>query len=241
MPEKRPTHPALIHLIYDLQHQADAQHQATRGVALDPSLERLRAWQSQRLRHTYRDFLADPMYRPACEFFLSDIYASKDFSQRDQDTEHLYEIFSRYLPESMLTLLADTIELNHLSNQLDQTMSKALVEGLGVTGEITPTAYAAGYRFCDNYTERKEQIERLVAVMDEAAAGARGPIFIISLRLVKAPAHRLGWGELYEFLERGYQACRPMRQVSPFTGAIREREMRILERIFASHPQPFEW
>ncbi len=240
MPEKRPTPPALIRLIYDLQHQAEAQRQAVSGSALDPALQRLRLWQSQRLRRTYRDFLTDPTYHLACEFFLNDIYASKDFSQRDQDAEHLYEIFSRHLPESMLTLLADTIELNHLSNHLDQALSKALVEGLGVTGEITAADYAAGYRWCDNYAARKEQIERLVAVMDEAAAGARGPIFIISLRLVKGPAHRLGWGELYGFLERGYQACRPMRQVSPFTNAIREREMRILERIFASHPQPFE-
>lgn len=240
MPKKRPTPPAVIRLIYELQHQQEARRLDVNGQALDAHLQRLRDWQSLRLRRTYADLLDDPMYRQACEFFLSDIYASKDFSQRDQDAERLYEVFSRYLPDSMLTLLADTIELNHLTNRLDRALSTALAEGLGVTGEITPQDYAAGYRLCDNYAERNYQIERLVAVMNEAAAGARGPIFAISLRLAKAPAHRLGWSELYDFLERGYRACRPMRQVSPFTGAIRERELRILDRIFAGHPQPFE-
>ncbi len=52
------------------------EHRRVSGAPLDPKLALLRAWQSQRLARTYADLLADPRYRPACEFFLENIYVT---------------------------------------------------------------------------------------------------------------------------------------------------------------------
>lgn len=230
----------LIRLIRDLQQQDDAKHQTVTGAGLAAQMAQLRAWQSRRLSATYADLLANPTYRPACEFFLSDIYAERDFTQRDHDVERVYEVLLRYLPESMLTLLGDTVRLNRLTHRLDQALLDALLGPLGLTGEITPELYAQGYRVCDNYAERKTQIEQLAAVLSEAAHGARNPVFAVSLRLARGPAQRAGWDALVDFLERGYRACRPMKNVDYFVNAIQSRETILLERIFAGHPQPFQ-
>jgi len=229
----------LLSLLFDLQHSAEAQQQSLPGKDLENRLAMLRQWQSRRLAYTYADLLEDGQYRSACQFFLSDIYAPRDFSQRDHDAEHLHGLLARYLPEPMLRLLADTIRLNQLTNRLDQQLLHALFEDLGVTRQITPQTYAAGYRICDNHAERKEQIELLTSVLDEAAHGARRPVFAISLRLARFPAYHAGWFELYDFLDRGYTACKSMKNVSKFVSTIHQREMNILQSIFAGAPDPF--
>jgi hypothetical protein len=92
---------------------------------------------------------------------------------------------------------------------------------------------------CNNQDERRLQIELLALVLREAALGARGAVFGVSLRLARLPAQRAGWDELYDFLERGYRACRPLRRVDVFVETIHRRELAILENLFAGRTDPF--
>jgi hypothetical protein len=228
-----------IHLLSELQHREDAQRRAIDNTMLDPGLALLRQWQSERLARTYTDLLNDKQYRSACLFFLSDIYSPRDFSQRDQDAEHLYNLLSRFVPQAMLRLLADAIRTNQLTDQLDRALLRELNNNLGLNGELTPGVYAQAFHQCDNYAQRREQIELMVNILRESAQGARNPIFAASLRLVRRPAQRAGWTEVYDFLARGYQACRPMRDVKYFVTTIYQRETTLLDQIFAGDPDPF--
>jgi hypothetical protein len=219
-------------LLHDLEHSDELRPQTVAGAELDPQLALLRVWQSERLSRTYADLLTDKHYGPACRFFLSDIYAPRDFSQRDHDIERIYAYLSRVVPAQMLQLLTDTIELNELTNQLDHALLRALVDKLGVTDTITPQIYAEGYRICDNYTERKYQIDLTTRLLKEVAEGARLAAVGVAMKVVRGPAERAGWGELYSFLERAYAAFKQMRDVKTFVRTIKEREMSILDRIF---------
>ena len=227
-------------LLFNLQHQQEAQQHDITTAGLDRQLSLLRAWQSARLRQTYADLLANDKYRPACQFFLSDIYAARDFSQRDYDAERLYQILSRYLPGNSLYLLAKAIQINQLTNALDHDLLNILVNRLGVEDSITPEQYAEGYKFCDNYEARKQQIELLVDILQEAGKVARNPLVGFASRLARIPARNAGWFEIYDFLERGYAALSHMRDVRRFAEIIKSRETRILDQIYANHPRPFE-
>jgi len=233
----KPPNPA--RLLHDLEHSDELKPQTVAVAELDPQLALLRAWQSDRLARTYTDLLADRRYGPACRFFLSDIYAPRDFSQRDQDIQRIYAYLSRIVPPQMLQLLTDTIELNDLTNRLDHTLLRALVGRLGMTGAITPQLYAEGYRICDNYAERKYQIDLTARLLKEVAEGARLAVVGMAMKMVRGPAERAGWGELYDFLERAYSAFRQMRDAKFFVRTIQQREMRLLNQIFASDPDPF--
>ena len=235
----QPTSRDAARLLYDLEHSDALQHQPTAGVVLDPPLAVLRAWQSQRLAQTYADLLADPHAGPACRFFLSDIYAPRDFSQRDHDIERIYAFVSRVLPPQTLHLLSTVIELNHLTTRLDTDLCRELVEQLGMTDTITPQQYAAGYRICANYAARVQQIDLSSHVLEQVGAGARLGVVGLAMKLVRRPAQRAGWGELYDFLARGYAAFRQLHDVPTFVGAIAQRERRILEQIFSGNADPF--
>ena len=226
-------------LLHDLQHNQELRHQPVLATELDPHLALLRKWQSERLAHTYADLLTDKRYRPACLFFLSDIYAPRDFSQRDHDVERIHAFLSRVVPAQMLQLLTDVVELNSLTNALDQKLVQVLVNQLNVTDTITSELYAEGYRICDHYAKRIRQIDLITRVAAQVGEGARLMVVGAAMKLVRGPAHRAGWAELYDFLEHGYGAFKQMRDVKNFVQLVEQREKRILNQIFSGHPDPF--
>ncbi len=75
--------------IWDLS-RGKMQHQAVQPHPLTPLHKFLRNWQVARLASTHADLLSSREYGPACRFFLTDIYAARDFSRRDAEVKEFY-------------------------------------------------------------------------------------------------------------------------------------------------------
>lgn len=208
-----------------------------KGLARDQAL--LRAFQAQRLAETHKDLLASRRYRPAAQFFLEDVYAPRDFSQRDADIQRFYEGVSKVLPARAVAILGDVVALSNLTNELDEKLGRVLVDELGVTESITPQQYAAGYRICDNYDDRVHQIKLISRIGYGIDKLVHIPLIGISLRLAHAPAVLAGWSELQRYLEHGFSAFKHMKGAAEFLDTVERREMEILDRIYAGHPEPF--
>jgi len=228
----------MLHALNNLGHYKQEQPPVEQK-GLGPQMAMLRKWQSERLKRTHADLLASPRYGPASRFFIEEIYAPRDFSQRDQDIEYLYEMMSRILPDILLSLVRNAAEINNLTNELDEALLQALVEDLGVTDQITEGLYARAYRICDNYDQRLYQIELLVKIGRQVDISTRLPLVGTALRLARGPARQAGWGDLHEFLSDGFMAFKHMHGAGEFLETVQERETRILNRIFARDPDPF--
>lgn len=223
----------------ELVTNPSARRRRISGQELPPALKCLRTFQSERLARTHADLLESPRYGPACRFFLTDIYAPRDFSQRDHDAETLYNLMNRFLPEDLLYPLALVLKLNQMTHDLDERLADVLVHQPGVTGTITPEQYAEGYRICDNYQERETQIDRLLEIGQRVEKLVKNPLTAPTLKLAHLPAKTAGWEELHAFLEHGYQAFKHMKSADYFLETITRREKEILYRIFSAHPEPF--
>ena len=199
----------------------------------------LRNWQAARLSHTHADLLAEPRFAPACRFFLNDIYAARDFSQRDQDIEHLYQTLEGIMLPAMRQVLDQVVELNALTTVLDDSLMKALVNELGVTDRLTVADYTHAYRLCDNQAARSRQIELLVSVGHGVDRLVRLPFIGMALRLAHRPAHMAGWGDVQDFFENGFAAFKQMKGAANFLQIVEERERKILAEIFAGSENPF--
>ncbi len=235
--EYKPLNPK--ELLHQLETDPGLRNIPVESQPLDPQLAMLRRWQSDRLSRTYADLLADKKTAPACQFFLSDIYAARDFSQRDSDAERIHAFLSRILPPYAFQHLTDSIAMTRLSYKLDNALLRVLVDQLGVTDQISPEQYAEAYRLCDNYAERRLQIDYITRILREVGEGARAPMVSLALGLAKGPAHIAGWGELYDFLVRGQRAFKSMKSVAAFAATIERREKAILDKIYARDPDPF--
>lgn len=234
-PSARDAATLLTHLV----EARPGKHIYVQGGELPPNIKMLRVWQSERLAKTYDDFLRQPRYRLAALFFLSDVYAPRDFSQRNYDIQKAYDSMRKAVPERVLHTLAETIELHEFTDELDTKLARALTEQLGVTDTITVEQYAAGYRICNNYDERVRQIKMIAEIGRGVDRLVRLPFIGLTLRLAHTPANLTGWHELQNFLERGYAAFKTMKGSEGFLGAVERRELLILDRLFANHPEPF--
>jgi hypothetical protein len=202
---------------------------------------RLRGWQAARFARIYTDLMASDRYRPAAEFFLSDLYGPTDFSERDEELEHFLPAITRILPASAIHTLAVGVELDLLSESLDSAMVGVLLAaGQTAEADIGEAAYARAYRACTGRRERERQIELLLQIGDAIDGLTRKPLLRAAIALIKGPAHAAGMGALHDFLDRGFKAFRHMQGATEFLAIIRERETRILARLYARHRAPFE-
>ena len=202
---------------------------------------RLRAWQAARFERTYADLMASERYRPAAEYFLSDLYGPKDFSARDEELERLLPVLTRILPASAIHTLAVGVELDLLSESLDLAMVEALLAaGQAADADISEAAYIKAYRTCGNRPGREAQIELILQIGVAIDIITRKPLLRAAIALFKAPAYAVHLGELHEFLDNGFHAFRHMHGAAEFLAIIRARETLILARLFARHRAPFD-
>jgi len=63
----------------------------------------------------------------------------------------------------------------------------------------------------------------------------------VTLRLTRGPALRGGWDEMQGFLERGFSAFKQMgKKTGYFLDTLEQRELQILDQIFANADDPFD-
>jgi hypothetical protein len=206
---------------------SDPAHKARRA--------RLRQWQAARLAATHKDLLGNPRYRSAAQFFLSDLYGIEDTSKRDADVERIYPVMVRMLPERALHSIGIALELDALTEELDEQLLTAIR-----SKEMTEAAYVEAYRRCDNYALRKHQIALITEIGQHLCEMVNKPLLYKALRAMRVPARLAGFGELQDFLERGFAAFLQIDDPQEFLSLIEQRETQILDRIYAGHSSPFE-
>jgi hypothetical protein len=204
-----------------------------------PTLSLLRQWQARRLADSFADFLADPRMRPAAEFFLSDLYADRDFSARDRDAARVLPMMSRLLPEGLLLAAVDAIELATLSHALDLRMAEQLALRRDPLAPITATDYARAYRHRGLRRLRRHQVDLVLRVGHALDAAVHKHGVYKLLRAARLPAQLAGLSELQAFLERGFRAFDALGGAQDFLARVAARERTVSERLFAGHPRPF--
>lgn len=190
----------------------------------------LRAWQSERLARTYADLLDNPRYRPAAEFFLTELYGVKDFTARDAEIERVMPTLVRLLPARALLTLSEAMRMDLLSESLDAEMV-AQLRRLGRAGKIDDRAYAEAYRACGRRAEREEQIVLVEDIGRSLERLTRMHMLGTTLRLMKRPAEMAGLANLQGFLQHGFEAFRQMGDAGFFLETIGTRETELMQRL----------
>lgn len=237
---KKRESPGAKRFLHHLERARELRREVVTAEGLTPRQYALSAWQTRRLASTYADLAAQPRYRAATGFFLSDLYGTKDFSQRDADLVKVYPIMVRVLSENALESMSLAVELHALTQELDSKLIQVLTEShidIGAHPEaLDQELYAQAYRACNNYEQRKRQIDLIDQtgrLLDEVV---RHPWIMVSTRLARGPAHAAGLGELQDFIERGLKAFKKMKGAEHFLSTINQRETFILEQIFSGVP-----
>ncbi|HST02243.1 MAG TPA: hypothetical protein VLJ84_11350, partial [Usitatibacter sp.] len=160
-----------------------------RGPGIDPParLADVKRWQARRLARTYADLAAQRRYRDATAFFLDEVYGEKDFSGRDQEMLRIVPVMSRILPASAVQTAGLAVELEALTEDLDQRVARELD-----AGEVDEASYARACRAASQRRERDRQVELVRAVGERLDALVQKPLVGRTLKLMGKPARLAG-------------------------------------------------
>jgi len=204
--------------------------------ALRESIERLQRWQRARLDETYSDLIAQPRFRPACEFFLDELYGGRDVYARDRQLKRVLPVMRRFLPDHLLHATGEAMRLQAVSLEFDFALAEILVD---VT-EIRQPDYAWAYRQHGQWAARREQIELIQSLGELLDRAVHRTMVRRLVRIMRRPAEMGGAGLLQSFLERGLDAFARMRGADEFLATIHRRESQALEAMQSGEEWPFE-
>lgn len=222
-----------------LQRSMLDYHDYRQSRDADPLREHIEAigrWQAERLKQTHSDLYESPHYREGLNFLLEDLYNPRSLEQRDEDFERVFPVMIRLLPESALQIVADLVELNLLTQDLDRKLVHTLHDEMGAPA-LTRETYAEAFRRSDSGRRRHQM--RLVAEIGNGLqryVGSRSLRF--ALKMTEGAAGMAGVGQLHHFLTRGFAVFREMKGVDNLLNRVVSRETWILEQILAGHPLP---
>lgn len=205
-------------------------HAARRRAGNEDLAERVRslaAFQSRRLAATYSDLRSRSRYRAAVDFFLQDLYGPQDLSERDAQILRALDKLQRFLPAGALDALARAFELHVLTIELDTDTAAALPDA----GPVDAGRYATAYRAADRAMDRQRQIALVGEIGTLLDGLAHRPEVGLAVRLAHGPAHAAGYGQLHDFLERGYDSFRAMDGAREFLDSIDERERALMHQL----------
>ena len=194
----------------------------------------LHTWQARRLASTYSDMRREPRFGRAIDFFLNDLYGPQDLARRDDELMRAWRYLKRSLPGAALRVLGEAIELELLTQELDEQMV-----GVLPPGPLTTETYGGAYRAVGRRQSRLRQIDLVVGIGEQLDRLRRHAWIGHALRVAHRPAHAAGFGVLHDFLERGFDAFRRMNGAESFLRTIRDRETRLLNDLLAGREDPF--
>jgi hypothetical protein len=212
-------------------------HEASHAdPSLAKALSRLGEWQSRRLRNTYADLAVDPRYTAAIAFFQNDLYGGADFSRRDADLARVVPKMVRVVPDKVIATVAQAVELNALSHELDRSLLARLPRPDAV---FTVAQYCQAYRDANEYVLRRHQLTLIRDVGGALDRYVRTPMLGTALAMMRQPARLAGFSALQDFLERGFAAFRRMQGAIEFLKIIHGRETQLHDAIIAGADNPF--
>ncbi|MFZ5757332.1 MAG: FFLEELY motif protein [Pseudomonadota bacterium] len=224
----------------DLRHQLDRYRRLRQhsDAAFRARLYALQEFQARRLRHTHAGLVDDPATRDAAMLFLTDIYGGIDLLPMAEEIERALPLATRLLPDNVLATSATAAGIMTLTQELDEQLATLLFEQRRIE-TLTAAAYTDAFRAMGRFDDRARQLQLATELGHGLDRYVRSRLVYATFRMARRPAHRYGLGTLYDFLERGFAAMRPLGSTQTLFARMTGAEQDILGRIAGGDPDPF--
>lgn len=190
----------------------------------------LQIFQSNRLRRDYNDLAAIPQYEQVGEFFFTEMYGPRDFSDRNSGARKIQH-FLHILPGVRLKDIEEVLDLLDITVRLDDDLAQLMLErNTGV--DFDEATYEQIYRLADNYDERFRQLELIRKSLYNVFHLSRSQLLGMALHRSRLVARLAGIEAVHTFLMKGYDAVHRVTDIEPFAHTVYGRELARLNRIY---------
>ena len=193
----------------------------------------LQQFQSNRISSTHEDIQNEPEYSMLADFFFKKMYGPKDFEARDEGIRKLNRFMEGRLYTEILVSAKKALELQELSNDLDDQMVYKMIE-LDIGVDMAVDEYKSVYIGLDNYDERLYQINLAHEITIVIHTLSKKWYVRASLTAVKKAAGLLNMAPVIDFIYEGFIAVKRIKHIKPVADLLMERELAWHEDIWES-------
>lgn len=219
--------------LIELQHHLD--HYWTlpfhENDVLKAKLDEVQTWQRERIQHTHKELFEQPKNQPMAHYFLTQLYGGDQFKLLAEQLVRILpkaKKLERLAKESVLETGSKAIQTSILAIELDTQLAEWLVQQDLAVNEQN---MLAAYRTLDKSEERRSQINNLKDVCYRTDKYLNSFVLRKAFGLTKSTAYRHGYQPLYDFIQAGFDAMKPLKSVGGFIEPFCERELLIVDQV----------
>lgn len=202
--------------------------------ALKVKLDQVQAWQRARIEKTHADAFGKPKNKLMANYFLNQLYGGDEFKKLAEQLQRIVpkaKKVERFAPASALETGSMAIYASVLAMELDVHLAQwLLAQELPVNEENMLSAYRA----VDEGDKRREQLDNLKEVCYRADKYVNSFMIRKAFGMTKRTAYRHNYQPLYDFIDAGFTAMRPLDSVKGFIDPFCARELEIINQVHAN-------
>lgn len=204
------------------------------NAELKAKLDEVQAWQRARIQQTHKDVFEQKKNKPMANYFLTQLYGGDEFKLLAKQLERILPKAKRLeslTKESVLQTGSMAIQAAILAIELDMHLAQWFIDQ---KLEINEENMLAAYRAVDEADARRTQINNLKDVCYRTDKYLNSFILRKVFSLTKGTAYRHNFQPLYDFIDAGFVAMKPLDSVASFIEPFCERELMIIDQVHST-------
>ena len=225
----------LLALYYQLNY-----HQ---NPAIFQRLQDVQAWQKQRMQRTHAKTFAEKQNILMSEYFLNRLYGGPDFDALAGQIARLMKYVhkaEKLIPENAIKTGTSGVALAILAVRLDEQVAMQLLQDYHPNEALTDEMMRLTYLKLDQGQQRLEQLDLLDQLGKSLDKYMRSFVVYTAFKMCKGTANKYHFQIMYEFMQDGFLAMKPLTSAEKFVQDFTAVERQIIHKVHAGDLAPFQ-
>ena len=225
----------LLALYYQLNY-----HQ---NPAIFQRLQDVQSWQKQRMQRTHAKTFAEKQNILMSEYFLNRLYGGPDFDALAGQIARLMKYVhkaEKLIPENAIKTGTSGVALAILAVRLDEQVAMQLLQDYHPNEALTDEMMRLTYLKLDQGQQRLEQLDLLDQLGKSLDKYMRSFVVYTAFKMCKGTANKYHFQIMYEFMQDGFLAMKPLKSAEKFVQDFTAVERQIIHKVHAGDLAPFQ-
>jgi len=224
----------LLNLYYQLNYHQNPE--------IFQRLQDVQAWQKQRMQATHSKQFAEKQNVLMSEYFLNRLYGGPDFDALAEQIARLMKYAhkaEKLIPENAVKTGTSGVSLAILAVQLDEQVAMQLLEDYHPHEALNDEMMRLTYLKLDQGQPRLKQLDLLDQLGFSLDKYMRSFMVQTAFKMSKGAASKYNFNIMYEFMQDGFLAMKPLKSAEKFVKDFTAVERQIIHKVHAGDPHPF--
>lgn len=206
-------------------------------------LQQVQAWQKARIQRTHQAHFAEPSHHLMAQYFLNRLYGGPDFDAVAQQIERLMHYAHKaesFIPDTAILTGTKGVKLAILAVRLDVDVAQSLLEHYPAEQAIDDEMMRVTYLRLGQAEPRLLQMSLLDDLGQSLDKYMRSFIVYSAFKMCKGVAYRHDFATMYEFMQDGFLAMKPLKSAEAFVRQFTATEREIIARVHRGDLHPFD-